>query len=43
MNYLLDTNAVLALLRNKPAGVRERFRAAQHAADYLAIPSVVLF
>ncbi|MGH3282125.1 MAG: type II toxin-antitoxin system VapC family toxin [Trebonia sp.] len=43
MNYLLDTNAVVALLRNKPTGVRERFRAAQAAGDYLAVPSVVLF
>jgi tRNA(fMet)-specific endonuclease VapC len=43
VNYLLDTNAVVALLRNKPARVRERFREAQQAGDYLAISSVVLF
>lgn len=43
MNYLLDTNAVIALLRNKPTGVRERFRAAEAAGDYLAVPSVALF
>ena len=43
MNCLLDTNAVVALLRNKPALVRERFREAQQAGDYLAISSVVLF
>jgi tRNA(fMet)-specific endonuclease VapC len=43
VNYLLDTNAVVALLRNKPASVRERFRAAEAAGDYLAVPSVVLF
>lgn len=43
MNYLLDTNAVIALLRNKPAEVRERFRAAETAGDYLAVPSVALF
>ena len=43
MNYLLDTNAVVALLRNKPARVRERFRKAQQAGDYLALSSVVLF
>ena len=43
MNYLLDTNAVVALLRNKPAGVRERYRQAQAAGDYLALSSVVLF
>ena len=43
MNYLLDTNAVVALLRNKPPAVRERFRAAEAAGDCLAVSSVVLF
>ena len=43
MNYLLDTNAVVALLRNKPVRVRERFRQAKTAGDYLALSSVVLF
>jgi tRNA(fMet)-specific endonuclease VapC len=43
VNYLLDTNAVVALLRNQPARVRERFREVQQAGDYLAISSVVLF
>jgi tRNA(fMet)-specific endonuclease VapC len=43
VNYLLDTNAVVALLRNKPAAVRERFRQADKADDYLAVSSVVLF
>ena len=43
MNYLLDTNAVVALLRNKPVRVRERFRQAETAGDYLALSSVVLF
>jgi tRNA(fMet)-specific endonuclease VapC len=43
VNYLLDTNAVVALLRNKPAGVRERFREAEASEDYLALSSVVLF
>ncbi|MFI5453877.1 MAG: hypothetical protein ACHRXM_00330 [Isosphaerales bacterium] len=28
MTYLLDTNAVIALLRNKPTNVRKRFRRA---------------
>ena len=42
MNYLLDTNAVVALLRNKPAEVRERYRQAEAAGDYLALSSVVL-
>lgn len=43
MNYLLDTNAVVALLRNKPAQVRERFREAEEAGDDLAVSSIVLF
>jgi tRNA(fMet)-specific endonuclease VapC len=43
VNYLLDTNAVVALLRNKPAGVREQYREAEAAGDYLALSSVVLF
>jgi tRNA(fMet)-specific endonuclease VapC len=43
VNYLLDTNAVVALLRNKPAGVRERYREAEASKDYLALSSVVLF
>jgi tRNA(fMet)-specific endonuclease VapC len=43
MNYLLDTNAVVGLLRNKPPAVREWFRAAELAGDYLAVSSVVLF
>jgi tRNA(fMet)-specific endonuclease VapC len=43
VSYLLDTNAVVALLRNKPAKVRERYRQAQASEDYLALSSVVLF
>lgn len=43
MNYLLDTNAVVALLRNKPARVRERYRDAEASGDCLALSSVVLF
>ena len=43
MNYLLDTNTVVALLRNKPAQVRDRYRQAQASGDYLALSSVVLF
>lgn len=43
MNYLLDTNAVVALLRNRSPAVREHFRTAELAGDYLAISSVVLF
>ncbi|HZN20787.1 MAG TPA: type II toxin-antitoxin system VapC family toxin [Micromonosporaceae bacterium] len=43
MSYLLDTNAVVALLRNKPAKARERYREAEASGDYLALSSVVLF
>ena len=43
MSYLLDTNAVIALLRDNPAKVRERYRQAQASGDYLALSSVVLF
>jgi len=43
VNYLLDTNAVVALLRNKPVAVRERYRQAKKAGAYLAVSSVVLF
>jgi tRNA(fMet)-specific endonuclease VapC len=43
MSFLLDTNAVVALLRNKPATVRERYREAEKSGDYLAVSSVVLF
>ena len=42
MNYLLDTNAVVALLRNRPASVRERYRQAESSGDYLGLSSVVL-
>ena len=40
---MLDTNVVVALLRNKPTAVRDRYRAAQAAGDYLALSSAVLF
>ena len=43
MNFLLDANAVVALLRNKPVMARDRFRAAQASGDYIAVPSVVLY
>lgn len=43
MNYLLDTNAAVALLRNKPARVRERYRDAEAGGDYIALSSIVLF
>jgi tRNA(fMet)-specific endonuclease VapC len=43
VKYLLDTNAVVALLRNRPAELRERYRKAEADGDYLALSSVVLF
>ena len=43
MNYLLDTNAVIALLTNRPPLVRERLRQEVMAAASMAISSVVLF
>lgn len=43
MNFLLDTNAAVALLRNKPSQVRDRYLRAKESGDYLALSSVVLF
>jgi tRNA(fMet)-specific endonuclease VapC len=43
VSYLLDTNAVVALLRNKPAEVRRRYREAEASGAYLAVSSIVLF
>lgn len=43
MNYLLDASVVVAMLRNKPVSVRERYRQAGKAGDSLAVSSVVLF
>jgi predicted nucleic acid-binding protein len=43
LTYLLDTNAVIALLRNKPAIVRERFRGVVSEGASVIVSSVVLF
>ena len=43
MNYLLDTNAVIALLRDRPAGVRDRLRQAVSEGASIAVSSVVLY
>ena len=43
MIYLLDTNAIVALLRNRPAAVRDRLRLAKAHGAALATSSVVLF
>ena len=43
MNYLLDTNAVIALIKNQPPGVRTRLRrAAAHGAE-ITVSSIVLY
>ena len=43
MTYHLDTNVVIALLRNKPAIVRERFRGVVSDGGRIIVSSVVLF
>jgi tRNA(fMet)-specific endonuclease VapC len=43
MSYLLDTNAVIALLTNRPPSVRERLRQEVSASVSIGISSIVLF
>lgn len=43
MNYLLDTNTVIAVLRNHPASVRDRLRRVVLEDASIAVPSVVLY
>ena len=43
MNYFLDTNTVVALLRNQPASVRIRLRRAASRGASIAVSSVVLY
>ena len=43
MSYLLDTNAVIAVLKNQPPVVRRRLREANSAGDEIAVSAVVLF
>ena len=43
MNYFLDTNAVIALLKNQPAGVRGRLRRVVSRGASIAVSSVVLY
>ncbi len=43
MNYLLDTNACIALINGEPARVRHRMEAALRAGDTVSVSSVVLF
>jgi len=43
MDYLLDTNACIALNKGEPASVRVRFRKAVQAGAQVWVPAVVLF
>jgi tRNA(fMet)-specific endonuclease VapC len=43
VTYLLDTNAVIALLKNRPPRVRHRFRSSVTRGASIALSSVVLF
>ncbi len=43
MNYLLDTNAVIALLKNQPAGMRSRLRRVMSRGASVGVSSVVLY
>ena len=43
MSYLLDTNAVIALLKNQPPLVRQRFREANSTGAEITISALVLF
>ncbi len=43
MNYFLDTNAVIALLKNQPSTVRSRLRRVASRGAAVAISSIVLY
>jgi tRNA(fMet)-specific endonuclease VapC len=43
VNYLLDTNAVIALLKNQPAGMRSRLRRIMSRGASIGVSSVVLY
>lgn len=43
MDYLLDTNACIALNKGEPASVRARFRKAVQAGSQVWVPAVVLY
>ncbi|HEY3130603.1 MAG TPA: type II toxin-antitoxin system VapC family toxin [Acidobacteriota bacterium] len=43
MNYLLDTNACIALINGKPAAVRARFQRALDAGAQINVSTVVAF
>ena len=43
MNYLLDTNACIALINGKPIAVRNRFQKAINAGEQINVSTVALF
>jgi tRNA(fMet)-specific endonuclease VapC len=43
LNYQLDTNAVIAILKNRPHPVRERLERAYRSGAKVALGSIVLF
>lgn len=43
MNYLLDTNACIALINGKPPSVRTRFRKATESGSRILVPTIVSF
>ncbi|WP_256997516.1 PIN domain-containing protein [Gloeobacter morelensis] len=43
MNYLLDTNAVIAVIKNAPPGVRTRLREVLAVEASAAISTIALF
>jgi tRNA(fMet)-specific endonuclease VapC len=43
MNYLLDTNACIALINGKPLSVRTSFQKALHAGGKVMVSSIVSF
>jgi tRNA(fMet)-specific endonuclease VapC len=43
VNYFLDTNAVIALLKNDPAAVRSRLRRVASRGAAVAVSSIVLY
>jgi tRNA(fMet)-specific endonuclease VapC len=43
VNYLLDTNAVIALLKNQPHGIRSRLRRVVSRGVSIAVSTVVLY
>jgi len=43
LNYLLDTNACIALIKGKPVSVRNRFQEVVEAGEQVSVSTVALF